>query len=33
VSVIVSRVAHGAPVEEILAGYSDLEREEVTQTL
>lgn len=33
VSVIVSQVAHGATAEEILAGYPDLEREDVTQAL
>lgn len=33
VSVLVSQVAHGASVEEILAGYPDLEREDVTQAL
>ena len=33
VSVIVSQVAHGASFEEILAGYSDLEREDVQQAV
>lgn len=33
VSVIVSQVAHGATFEEILAGYPDLEREDIEQAL
>ena len=33
VSVIVGQVAHGASVEEILAGYPDLEREDIEQAL
>lgn len=33
VSVIVSQIAHGATVEEILAGYPDLTREDVQQAL
>lgn len=33
VSVIVSQIAHGAPVEEILDGYPDLEREDVKQAI
>ncbi len=33
VSVIVSQVAHGATFDEILAGYPDLEREDVEQAL
>ena len=33
VSVIVGQVAHGATVEEILAGYPDLEPEDVRQAL
>ncbi len=33
VSVIVSQVAHGATLEEILAGYPDLEQEDVQQAL
>lgn len=31
VSVIVSQIAHGAPVEEILEGYPDLTREDIQQ--
>jgi uncharacterized protein (DUF433 family) len=31
--VIVGQIAHGAPVEEILAGYPDLEPEDVQQAL
>jgi len=33
VSVIVGQLAHGAPPEEILAGYPDLEREDIQQAL
>jgi uncharacterized protein (DUF433 family) len=33
VSVIVGHIAHGAPVEEILEGYPDLEREDIQQAL
>jgi len=33
VSVIVSQVAHGAPVEEILAEYPDLVREDISEAL
>lgn len=33
VSVIVGQVAHGAPVEEILGGYPDLEPEDIRQAL
>ena len=33
VSVIVNQVAHGAPLEEILEGYPDLEPEDVQQAL
>jgi uncharacterized protein (DUF433 family) len=33
VSVIVRHVAHGASAEEILAGYPDLEREDIEQAL
>jgi uncharacterized protein (DUF433 family) len=33
VSVIVSQVAHGAPTEEILKGYPDIEPEDIQQAL
>jgi len=33
VSVIVVAVAHGAPIEEVLADHPDLEREDVEQAL
>lgn len=33
VSVIVSQIAHGATIEEILDGYPDLEREDIQQAL
>jgi uncharacterized protein (DUF433 family) len=33
VSVIVGQIAHGAPVEEILRSYPDLEREDIEQSL
>lgn len=33
VSVLVSQVAQGASVEELLAGYPDLEHEDMTQAL
>ncbi len=33
VSGIVGQLAHGASVEEVLAGYPDLEREDVEQAL
>ncbi len=33
VSVIVSQVAHGATIEEILEDYPDLEREDIQQAL
>ncbi len=32
-SVIVGQVAHGAPLEDILAGFPDLEREDFQQAL
>ena len=32
-SVVVSQIAHGATVEDVLADYPDLEREDVTQAL
>ena len=32
-SVIVKQVAHGAPAEEILAGYPDLEAEDIRQAV
>ena len=33
VSVIVGQIAHGAPLEEILEGYPDLEREDIQQAI
>ena len=33
VSVIVGQIAHGAPWEEVLADYPDLEREDVAQAV
>ena len=33
VSVIVAQVAHGAAVDEILAGYPDLKRADIEQAL
>lgn len=33
VSVIVSQIAPGATVDEILAGYPDLEREDIQQAI
>jgi len=33
VSVIVSQIAHGASVTEILHGYPDLEREDIEQAV
>ncbi len=33
VSVIVGQIAHGATFEEIMAGYPDLEREDIQQAL
>jgi len=33
VSVIVGQIAHGATFEEVLAGYPDLEREDIRQSL
>jgi uncharacterized protein (DUF433 family) len=33
VSVIVNQIAHGASVEEILAGYPDLERADIQQAI
>jgi uncharacterized protein (DUF433 family) len=33
VSVIVGQVAHGATVEEILAGYPDLEHQDIQQAI
>jgi uncharacterized protein (DUF433 family) len=33
VSVIVGQIAHGAPVDEILEGYPDLEPEDIRQAL
>lgn len=33
VSVIVSQIAHGASFDEIIAGYPDLEREDVQQAI
>ena len=33
VSVIVEQIAHGATFEEILAGYPDLEREDMRQAI
>lgn len=33
VSVIVGQIAHGAPVEEILEGYPDLEPEDIQEAL
>jgi uncharacterized protein (DUF433 family) len=33
VSVIVGQIAHGAPFEEILEGYPDLERKDIQQAI
>lgn len=33
VSVIVGQIAHGATFDEILAGYPDLEREDIQQAI
>jgi len=33
VSVIVSQLAHGATVEDVLAGYPDLERQDIEEAL
>jgi uncharacterized protein (DUF433 family) len=33
VSVIVGQIAHGAPWDEILAGYPDLEHDDIQQAL
>jgi len=33
VSVIVSKIAHGAPFDEILVDHPDLEREDVQQAI
>lgn len=33
VSVIVGQIAHGAPFEEILEGYPDLQREDIQQAI
>jgi uncharacterized protein (DUF433 family) len=33
ISVIVGQVAHGASWDEVLKGYSDLEREDIQQSL
>jgi uncharacterized protein (DUF433 family) len=33
VSVIVGQIAHGATIEEVLADYPDLEREDIQQAL
>lgn len=33
VSVIVGQIAHGAPIDEILEGYPDLQREDVQEAL
>lgn len=33
VSVIVGQIAHGATVDEVLADYPDLEREDIQQAL
>lgn len=33
VSVIVGQIAHGAPVDEILEGYPDLEPDDIRQAL
>lgn len=33
VSVIVKHIAHGASFEEILAGYPDLQREDIQQAI
>ena len=33
VSVIVGQIAHGAPFEEILEGYPDLEKEDIQQAI
>jgi len=33
VSVIVSQIAHGATIEEVLSDYPDLEQEDVAQAL
>ena len=33
VSVVVGQIAHGAPFDEVLAGYPDLEREDIEEAL
>jgi len=33
VSIVVERVAHGATVDDLLAEYPDLEREDISQAL
>ncbi len=33
VSVVVGQIAHGASFDEVLGGYSDLDREDVEQAL
>lgn len=33
VSLIVGQIAHGATLDEVLAGYPDLEREDIEQAL
>jgi uncharacterized protein (DUF433 family) len=33
ISVLVGQIAHGAPFEEILKGYPDLEREDIQQAI
>lgn len=33
VSVIVGQIVHGAPFEEILDGYPDLQREDIQQAI
>ncbi len=33
VSVIVSQIAHGATIEEVLSDYPDLEQEDIKQAL
>ena len=33
VSVVVGQIAHGASFDEVLAGYPDLERQDIEETL
>jgi uncharacterized protein (DUF433 family) len=33
VSVVVAQIAHGASFDEVLAGYPDLEREDIQQAI